>query len=151
MGIIYRQLCGKLSMKAESQQIDRILEEFSKRYWECNPHAVFGNTGKREHCDECRLMRFSLSFFSSKMSSMPLSILWCSSTLIFTSPKVNERKCQDRLLFETQWTPSDLNWIAPEPMVLLATWNATAILALCLWLISSTQAVSHFNHSSTRI
>ncbi|KAI8342051.1 hypothetical protein BC941DRAFT_415232 [Chlamydoabsidia padenii] len=39
----FRQLCGKLSMKAESQQIDRILEEFSKRYWECNPQAIFGN------------------------------------------------------------------------------------------------------------
>ncbi|KAI8336753.1 Pleckstrin homology domain-containing protein [Chlamydoabsidia padenii] len=37
------QLCGKLSMKAESQQIDRILEEFSKKYWECNRQSIFGN------------------------------------------------------------------------------------------------------------
>jgi hypothetical protein len=30
-------------MKAESQQIDRILEVFAKRYWQCNKKSVFGS------------------------------------------------------------------------------------------------------------
>ncbi|KAI8888139.1 hypothetical protein K501DRAFT_210989 [Backusella circina FSU 941] len=39
----FRKLCSKLYFKAEAQQIDRILESFSKRYWECNPRSIFGS------------------------------------------------------------------------------------------------------------
>ncbi|CAO3698757.1 unnamed protein product [Rhizopus stolonifer] len=39
----FRNLCLKLYLKAESQQIDRILEAFSKRYLECNPDCLFGS------------------------------------------------------------------------------------------------------------
>ncbi|OCH95101.1 hypothetical protein OBBRIDRAFT_810024 [Obba rivulosa] len=39
----FRRLCAKLFLKAETQQVDRILEEFSRRYWECNPTSVYGN------------------------------------------------------------------------------------------------------------
>ncbi|CAO3634000.1 unnamed protein product [Mucor hiemalis] len=38
----FRNLCSKLSLKGETQQIDRILLQFSKRYFECNPRCVFG-------------------------------------------------------------------------------------------------------------
>ncbi|KAJ2962849.1 hypothetical protein NQZ79_g2077 [Umbelopsis isabellina] len=34
---------SKLYMKAESQQIDRILEVFAKRYWQCNKKSIFGS------------------------------------------------------------------------------------------------------------
>ncbi|KZT29200.1 hypothetical protein NEOLEDRAFT_1167197 [Neolentinus lepideus HHB14362 ss-1] len=39
----FRRLCAKLFLKAETQQVDRILEEFSRRYWDCNPNAVYGS------------------------------------------------------------------------------------------------------------
>ncbi|KAI0743591.1 hypothetical protein C8Q80DRAFT_1345613 [Daedaleopsis nitida] len=39
----FRRLCAKLYLKAETQQVDRILEEFARRYWECNPATVLGN------------------------------------------------------------------------------------------------------------
>ncbi|KAI9316006.1 hypothetical protein BX666DRAFT_2028239 [Dichotomocladium elegans] len=39
----FRTLCGKLHLKAETQQIDRVLEQFAKRYWDCNPFGVYGN------------------------------------------------------------------------------------------------------------
>ncbi|KAI0081910.1 hypothetical protein K474DRAFT_1655788 [Panus rudis PR-1116 ss-1] len=39
----FRKLCAKLYLKAETQQVDRILEEFARRYWECNPTSIFGN------------------------------------------------------------------------------------------------------------
>ncbi|TFY77133.1 hypothetical protein EWM64_g6879, partial [Hericium alpestre] len=45
LDMAFRRLCGKLFLKAETQQVDRILEEFSRRYWECNPGSLFGNPG----------------------------------------------------------------------------------------------------------
>jgi PH/SEC7 domain-containing protein len=41
----FRDLCRKLHLKAESQEIDRIIEAFSARYFECNPSSVFGTAG----------------------------------------------------------------------------------------------------------
>jgi hypothetical protein len=38
-----RRLCSKLYLKAETQQVDRILEEFSRRFWECNPNRLYGS------------------------------------------------------------------------------------------------------------
>ncbi|KAI0821612.1 hypothetical protein BC628DRAFT_1329136 [Trametes gibbosa] len=39
----FRKMCGKLYLKAETQQVDRILEEFARRFWECNPTSVLGS------------------------------------------------------------------------------------------------------------
>ncbi|KAI8641190.1 hypothetical protein BD408DRAFT_346530 [Parasitella parasitica] len=36
----FRTLCSKLYLKAESQQLDRIIEAFAKRYYECNPETM---------------------------------------------------------------------------------------------------------------
>ncbi|WRT65157.1 uncharacterized protein IL334_002100 [Kwoniella shivajii] len=41
----FRDLCQKLHLKAESQEIDRIIEAFSARYFDCNPTTVFGTPG----------------------------------------------------------------------------------------------------------
>ncbi|CAG8465868.1 14975_t:CDS:2 [Acaulospora colombiana] len=35
LDVAFRRLCEKLYIKGETQQVDRILESFSKRYWEC--------------------------------------------------------------------------------------------------------------------
>lgn len=43
LDMAFRRLCSKLFLKAETQQVDRILEEFSGRYWECNPNTVYGS------------------------------------------------------------------------------------------------------------
>lgn len=39
----FRQFCQKLYLKAETQEIDRILGGFSERYFECNPMTIFGS------------------------------------------------------------------------------------------------------------
>ncbi|KIY71151.1 hypothetical protein CYLTODRAFT_408393 [Cylindrobasidium torrendii FP15055 ss-10] len=39
LDVAFRQLF----LKGETQQVDRILDEFSRRYWECNPTCVFGS------------------------------------------------------------------------------------------------------------
>lgn len=38
-----RRLCSKLFLKAETQQVDRILEEFSRRFWDCNHIRLYGS------------------------------------------------------------------------------------------------------------
>lgn len=40
LDIAFRALCTKLYLKAESQQLDRIIEAFAKRYYVCNPTTV---------------------------------------------------------------------------------------------------------------
>ncbi|CCM05711.1 uncharacterized protein FIBRA_07943 [Fibroporia radiculosa] len=40
----FRRLCAKLYLKAETQQLDRILEEFARRYFDCNPTTIFGSS-----------------------------------------------------------------------------------------------------------
>ncbi|KAI0066118.1 hypothetical protein BV25DRAFT_1835812 [Artomyces pyxidatus] len=44
LDLAFRRLCAKLYLKAETQQVDRILEEFARRYWDCNPGSLFGNS-----------------------------------------------------------------------------------------------------------
>jgi hypothetical protein len=41
-----RQVCGRLVFRAETQQVDRILVAFSKRWCDCNPNHGFKATGK---------------------------------------------------------------------------------------------------------
>jgi len=41
-----RDLCGKLAMKAESQQLDRLIDAFSRRWCDCNPNHGFKADGK---------------------------------------------------------------------------------------------------------
>jgi hypothetical protein len=41
-----RDMCGKLVLKAETQQVDRILMSLSERWCECNPHHGFKAVGE---------------------------------------------------------------------------------------------------------
>ena len=43
-----RQVCSRLLFRAETQQVDRILVAFSKRWCQCNPNHGFKTRGK--HC-----------------------------------------------------------------------------------------------------
>lgn len=45
-----RQVCGRLVFRAETQQVDRILVAFSKRWCDCNPNHGFKATGKHMSC-----------------------------------------------------------------------------------------------------
>lgn len=40
----FRSLCSKLYLKGETQQIDRVLLQFSARFFQCNPTSIFGTT-----------------------------------------------------------------------------------------------------------
>jgi hypothetical protein len=42
----YSRLCAKLFLRAESQALDRILIEFSRRYWEHNSNCILGSASE---------------------------------------------------------------------------------------------------------
>lgn len=44
--VAFRKLCEKLYLRAETQQVDRILQSFSSKYWEDSPETLFGSKGK---------------------------------------------------------------------------------------------------------
>lgn len=46
----FRELCGKLLVKAESQQLDRVIDAFSERWCNCNPNHGFKDRGKFSSC-----------------------------------------------------------------------------------------------------
>lgn len=50
LDMAFRRLCAKLYLKAETQQVDRILEEFSRRYWETNPTTIYGSASECSVC-----------------------------------------------------------------------------------------------------
>jgi hypothetical protein len=41
----FRELCGRLVVRAESQQLDRVIDAFSERWCECNPNHGFKDRG----------------------------------------------------------------------------------------------------------
>jgi len=41
--LAFRKLCTKMYLKGETQQVDRILAEFSRRYWEQNQSHIYVN------------------------------------------------------------------------------------------------------------
>ncbi|GAA5926050.1 uncharacterized protein JCM15063_005194 [Sporobolomyces koalae] len=43
LDLAFRRLCGKLYLKAETQQVDRILEQFSRRYYLDNPRSPYSS------------------------------------------------------------------------------------------------------------
>ncbi|KAH7888837.1 hypothetical protein F5I97DRAFT_1804288 [Phlebopus sp. FC_14] len=43
LDMAFRRLCTKLYLKGETQQVDRILEEFSRRFWDCNLNRLYGS------------------------------------------------------------------------------------------------------------
>jgi Sec7-like guanine-nucleotide exchange factor len=47
---IHRKLCSKLYFKAEAQEIDRILEVFSHKYWNTNKlkYGIYKSAGKND-------------------------------------------------------------------------------------------------------
>jgi Sec7 domain len=44
----FRELCSRLVVRAESQQLDRVIEAFSERWCESNPNNGFKDRGKRK-------------------------------------------------------------------------------------------------------
>ena len=48
-----RRLCAKLYLKAETQQVDRILDEFSRRYWDCNVGGLYGSASESRPSQCC--------------------------------------------------------------------------------------------------
>lgn len=62
-----RRLCDKLFLRAETQQVDRILEAFSQRFWECNPTPAYGSA------DNVHAVTFSLLLLNTDLHVADIS------------------------------------------------------------------------------
>ncbi len=74
---LFRHLCGKLFLKGETQQVDRILENFGRRFWECNPDSLFGSPSASLLLSIC----FSLTFPTGVVHSVSYSLLLLNTDL----------------------------------------------------------------------
>lgn len=45
LDVAFRRLCDKLYLKAETQQVDRILDDFSQKYYVDNPECPLPSAG----------------------------------------------------------------------------------------------------------
>lgn len=77
----FRKLCSKLYFKAEAQQIDRILESFANRYWDCNPECLFGSAGDYRHVDQIYSKLISVVFFLDVVYAVVYSLLLLNTDL----------------------------------------------------------------------
>jgi len=80
-----RQVCQRLLLRAETQQVDRILVAFSKRWCECNPSHGFKSIGMFSLV--CEVVQLLTGQTSSTPSATPSS----SSTPISTWPTSTTR------------------------------------------------------------
>jgi PH/SEC7 domain-containing protein len=78
---MFRRLCDKLYLKAETQQIDRILDQFSRRYYQNNPGSVYGSAGaSMSLASACRLS-FGLTVSPDVVHAVTYSILLLNTDL----------------------------------------------------------------------
>lgn len=82
-----RGFCGKLILKGETQQVDRILDAFSARWCECNPNHGFKATGK----SSITLFKGICSNPSLQMSFIPSATPSSSSTRTCTWRTLSKR------------------------------------------------------------
>jgi hypothetical protein len=75
-----RSMCSRLVLKAESQQVDRILVAFSRRWCQCNPNHGFKGVGK----------------FASPTCSMMLTKFRCCAYNLLLNPIAEYRSASCR-------------------------------------------------------
>ena len=81
----FREVCARLILKGETQQVDRILDAFSCRWCQCNPEHGFKATGESNSFNTLhRLTMWQTSY-------IPSVIQYYSSTLIYTWPTLTPR------------------------------------------------------------
>ncbi|CAO3629451.1 unnamed protein product [Cunninghamella echinulata] len=67
LDIAFRTFAKKLYLRAEAQQLDRVIEAFANRFWECNPSEVYYNA------DIVYVIAYSLLLLNTEFYSAPHS------------------------------------------------------------------------------
>jgi hypothetical protein len=81
-----RQVCNRLVLRAETQQVDRILVAFAKRWCDCNPNHGFKTTGRSLPGEDC-----CNSANTYQTSFTPSAIPLCSSIPTCIWPTLSKR------------------------------------------------------------
>ncbi len=80
-----RGLCGRLYLKGEAQQVDRILDAFSNRWCACNPNHGFKATG------QYYTVHVVAKLIIQQMLCIPFATRFCFSTLICIKLRSKQR------------------------------------------------------------
>jgi PH/SEC7 domain-containing protein len=111
----HRRLCGKLYLKAETQQVDRILEQFSCQYWGCNPDSIYGSASSS-------LLRLLLEFchdiFIDIVHAVSYSLLLLNTDLHIAELATHMSKLQfvrnTMAAIQTQLQPNSASSLSPS-------------------------------------
>jgi Sec7 domain/Pleckstrin homology domain len=76
-----RVLCGRLVLRGETQQIDRILNAFSRRWCECNPNHGFKHTGNSPFEADTDLMANNIHIYVDVVHTICYSLLLLNTDL----------------------------------------------------------------------
>lgn len=76
-----RLVCSRLMLKAETQQVDRILVAFARQWCECNPNHGFKAVGKLMHCVTSRRVGSSLTRSLDVIHTICYSIMLLNTDL----------------------------------------------------------------------
>ncbi|BFZ59061.1 hypothetical protein YB2330_000063 [Saitoella coloradoensis] len=85
-----RRLCSQLYLKAESQQIDRILEGFARRWWECNNAEACG----MKNVDVVHAIAYSLLLLNTDLHVADLSSTQHMNRAQFTKNTISAVRAQ---------------------------------------------------------
>ncbi|KAK3812680.1 MAG: hypothetical protein J3R72DRAFT_376515, partial [Linnemannia gamsii] len=97
LDMAFRALCQKLVLKGESQEVDRILEEFAGRYVECNPRTLLG--GADQPKDVVHAITYSVLLLNTDLHIVRQSSLskMSRSAFVKNTLQVVQQSSQDRL------------------------------------------------------
>ncbi|ODQ56563.1 hypothetical protein SAICODRAFT_4742 [Saitoella complicata NRRL Y-17804] len=85
-----RRLCSQLFLKAETQQIDRILEGFARRWWECNNAEACG----MKNVDVVHAIAYSLLLLNTDLHVADLSSTQHMNRTQFTKNTISAVRAQ---------------------------------------------------------
>ncbi|KAG0373156.1 hypothetical protein BGX24_012071, partial [Mortierella sp. AD032] len=97
LDMAFRALCQKLVLKGESQEVDRVLEEFAGRYVECNPRTLLG--GADQPKDVVHAITYSVLLLNTDLHIVRQSSLskMSRSAFVKNTLQVVQQSSQDRL------------------------------------------------------
>lgn len=112
----HRRLCGKLYLKAETQQVDRILEQFSRQYWDCNPDSIYGSASSSfESCSS-----FVITYFVDIVHAVSYSLLLLNTDLHIAELSTHMSKSQfvrnTMAAIQTQLQPNSASSLSPSDL-----------------------------------
>ncbi|GAA5916121.1 hypothetical protein JCM6882_003942 [Rhodosporidiobolus microsporus] len=110
LDVAFRRLCNKLYLKAETQQVDRILEQFSRRFFEDNPKTVYGSA------EVVHAVSYSLLLLNTDLHVVDTTTRMTRQQFIRNTIEAIKAQAGDSEVIQTPLAPA-LLFSSPNPSV----------------------------------